>query len=455
MKILLINPPFKGIYFKLGFLFPPLALAYLGAVTRQIGVETTIIDLVVQPKSLDILQKKKFDLVGISGDTSRHFQALSIAREVKKCGFKTVLGGPHVAYTDKEILKNEPSVDFIIRREGEQTLSELLTKLNLPEEYNSIKGLSYRDEQGTVFRNPNRDFIRNLDTIPLPARDLLDMNKYRTLELRRRKITPIVTSRGCPFNCPFCSASEFSGQRWRTHSIDRVIQEIEIVKNEYKYDAVAFLDDTFTINIQRVNRIANQIIDRKIDINWWCFARPDIIIKHQAMVEKMAQSGCRYVFMGMESGDDHILNRIKKGIDTNISTKAVLLLKKYGIETMASYMIGDKEDTIESINRTIDYACALPTGAAQFSITTPFPGTALFNELEPLLLHRNWDLFDCTHLVYQHPLLSPEQAKKLHNKAYRRYYLTFRRLIIGMLSFIRGKGVKLSKILPVVLKNSE
>ncbi|MFC1850364.1 B12-binding domain-containing radical SAM protein [candidate division CSSED10-310 bacterium] len=452
MRILLVNPPFSGIYYKLGFIFPPLGLAYLAAVLRTEGYDVEIVDLAVSPDGLNILAQKKFDLVGISGDTCRHPAAIAVAREVKKKGIKTVLGGSHASYLDQDILENNPYFDFVIRREGEFTLQELVQKLREEQELESIAGLSFRSRQGNFVRNPDRPLISDLDKLPLPARDLLPMEKYKSLELRRRKITPIVTSRGCPFQCPFCCSSHYWGTKWRTHSVERVLTEIELVTAEYGYRAVAFIDDTFTINMKRVDQLSQNIIDKKIDIRWWCFSRPDMIISNEQIIARMAASGARYVFMGVESGEEMILQKLKKGVDRSKSIQAIDLLRQYGIETMASYMFGDLEETYESILRTITFARALPTGSAQFSILTPFPGTVLWEQLAPLLDHRNWQYYDCTHLVFKHPHLTAEQLQKLHILAYRRYYLTLSRILTGALSFIRGKGVKLSKILPVLRK---
>lgn len=454
MKLLLINPPMGGIYYKLGFLFPPLGLAYLAAAARTIGVEVRIVDLAVDPKGLDILEHQSFDLVGISGDTSRHQTVMKIVQELEKYHCRIVLGGPHATYRDREILNSGADVAFIVRREGERTLQELLTHLDSPAEFEGIKGLTFRNERGNIVINEDRPFIGDLDTLPLPARDLLPMDKYRTLELRKRKITPLVTSRGCPFQCPFCCSSEFAGTRWRTHSLERIMEEIEIVTNEYNFRAIAFIDDTFTIDIKRLEGLCERMAEKDDDLRWWCFSRPDIVLKNPHIVEKMALSGARYVFMGMESGDQTILDRFKKGVHTHRGIEAVELLNRYGIETMASYMFCYPEETKETAEKTITFARGLPTGAAQFSILTPFPGTRIHEELSPELLHENWDEYDCTHLVFNHPNLTPEEAKKIHSRAYRRYYLTLRRILVGLLSSVRGKGVKLKNILPVLKKQT-
>ncbi|MBN2384756.1 B12-binding domain-containing radical SAM protein [bacterium] len=450
MNILLVNPPQTGIYYKLGFVFPPLGLAYLAAVLKQNGITVEIVDLAVDSSSLDCLETGKYDLVGITGDTSRHRHVLEIAGEAKKHGCITVLGGPHATYNDRTILEQENNIDYIIRREGEYTLLELIKALDGSGSVEGVAGLTARSSSGSVFQTADRPFIENLDELPLPARELLPMAKYRNLELRRRKISPIVTSRGCPFRCPFCCSSEFAGPKWRTHSLERTLTEIELLVNEYDFGAIAFIDDTFTIDMQRVRALARAITAAGLDIRWWCFSRPDLLLDHEDVVKEMAAAGARYVFMGIESGDDAVLNRLKKGVKRSNGVAAIDLLRRHGIETMASFMLCDSEENEASVRKTISFARSLPAGAAQFSIVTPFPGTVLYERLAPHLLHQNWSLYDCTHLVYRHPSISVERAQHLHALAYRRYYLTPGRILKGLLSAIRGKGVRLSKILPVL-----
>jgi anaerobic magnesium-protoporphyrin IX monomethyl ester cyclase len=418
MKILLANPANAGILRAVGLHFPPMGLLYLGAYLEREGHQVEIRDFCDPAATPDYSQ---YDLVGISTDTTRHLKAMAIARQAKEAGCLVVMGGPHPCYIDEELLAS-PWVDVIVHGEGEATLLELVQALEGGNrEWDGIAGLSFR-RNGKVVRTPARPFIKDLDSLPLPARHLLTMDLYRRTRFGERPITPVVTSRGCPTNCHFCSSSSFFGTKWRARSPEAVAEELEELHRRYGFGAVAFVDDNFTLSPQRVVAIAEEIIRRGLDLWWWNFSRPETIARNEEMLKVMRRAGAKTVYIGVESASRRTLDALGKKMDLDTVVRAVELLKKHGFEIFASYILGSPEDDAHSIHETIRFAKRLDTNIAQFSILTPYPGTALYEELKERIWHRHWPFYDSQHLVFRHNHLSFMRMEWLLLKANFLYY---------------------------------
>ncbi len=430
MKVLLINPPAQGVYDTVNIKLPPLGLAYIAAVLRAHGHHVEIIDLNVQENLWETVSKYQWDIVGLSGDTSRYPISMKIAEQIKKhFGFTIFTGGPHVTFFEKETL-DTGYVDFIIRGEGEFITLELIDAIRQNKPLESVRGITFKKD-GRIIKTLRAPIIRNLDSLPCPARDLLPMEKYKVTIFYRRPITSILTSRGCPFNCYFCSSSQFSNLIWRTRSPKNIVDEMEYVINKFDYHAFAFVDDNFTLNSKRVIEISKEIVKRKLDIYWWAFSRVDELLGHEDMVEWMAKSGCKMVFLGIESVSKKVLDEYNKGITANDSIRAVKLLKSYGIDTWGSFIIGALDETKEMIMNTVRFAKLLDPRNVQFSILTPFPGTRLYEDAEKMgvIIHKNWKYYDGAHAVMRTKYLEPHEIQKLLNMAYISFYIRPKRLI--------------------------
>jgi len=275
MNILLINPAPSGTLKATGVLFPPLGLLYIAAYAEKEGHQVAVRDLAIRKKMEDI-DFKKYDIVGISTDTTRHRQALQLAKKAKASGCMVVMGGPHPSYADEEILSTQ-RVDFIVRGEGEVTFSELVATLQKNDgTFHSVQGISFFSN-GQLVRTPPRPFIENLDSLPLPARHLIHMDDYRRTKFGGRDITPLITSRGCPYQCAFCASSHFWGTKVRMRSVESVLKEIGEIYDRYHFNAVAFVDDTFNVSPKRVMELCRVIIDQKLDLWWWNLSRIDLL----------------------------------------------------------------------------------------------------------------------------------------------------------------------------------
>jgi anaerobic magnesium-protoporphyrin IX monomethyl ester cyclase len=429
MNILLINPAPTGTLKATGVLFPPLGLLYVAAYAEKEGHQVAVKDLAVRKKREEI-NFKKYDVVGISTDTTRHRQALQLAKRAKTCGCTVVMGGPHPGYVDEEILSTQ-KVDFIVHGEGEITFSELVATLQKNEgKFHSIQGISFFSN-GQLARTPARPFIENLDGLSLPARHLISMDDYRRTRLGGRDITPLITSRGCPFQCAFCASSHFFGKKVRTRSVASVLNEIEEIYHQYHFNAIAFVDDTFNLFPKRVVEICHGIIEKRLDLWWWCLSRADLLLRNEEMVKEMVRAGAKSIFIGVESFNPKTLEELKKGFEVENTVQAVEMLKKNGLEIHASYILGGLHETAEMIHETIRFAKRLNTNVAQFSILTPYPGTAIYEQVKERIFkwRSPWSFFDMQHLVFKHDHLSFIRMEWLLLKAHLFYYTRSKRAI--------------------------
>jgi anaerobic magnesium-protoporphyrin IX monomethyl ester cyclase len=422
VNILLINPAPTGTLKATGVLFPPLGLLYIAAYAEKEGHQVAVRDLAVRGKKEEV-DFKKYDMVGISTDTTRHRQALQLAKKAKAYGCTVVMGGPHPGYVDEEILSTQ-RVDFIVRGEGEVTFSELvaaLEKKNGP--FDSIQGISFFSN-GKLVRTPPRPFIDNLDSLPFPARHLIRIDNYQRTKIGDRPITPLITSRGCPYQCVFCASSHFWGTKVRVRSVASVLKELEEIYHQYHFNAVAFVDDTFNLIPKRVIEICHGIIDKKLDLWWWCLSRIDLLLKNQDMVHEMVRAGAKSVFIGVESSSPKTLEELRKGIDVEETVRTVEMLKRNNLEIHASYILGGLNDTVETIHDTIRFAKRLDTNVAQFAILTPYPGTAIYQQVKDRIFkwRSPWSFFDMQHLVFKHDHLSFIRMEWLLLKAHLLFY---------------------------------
>ncbi len=421
MRVLLINPPNAGVLKAVGIHFPPLGLLYLAAYLEREGYHPEVKDLCVEKGSKGDIRFRDYDVVGIGTDTTRYYNALRIARTAQREGCTVIMGGPHPCFVDEEVL-NTNQVDFVVRGEGEVTLHELLAELQKERgEFSRVKGISFR-RNGHIMRTPQKEFIEDLDQLPLPARHLIDMDNYRKTKFGNRDITPMITSRGCPSNCSFCSSSTFFGRKWRSRSVPSILQEIDELYRRYHFNAIAFVDDNFTLSPKRVMELSEGIIQRNLDIWWWNLSRVDTIVGNEPMLKKMHRAGGKSIFIGVESAHRPSLEEFGKRSDIGMAERAVGVLKRNGFEILASYILGGLGETVKAMNETIQWAKTLDTNVAQFSILTPYPGTALYEKVKDRLFRRPWTFYDGQHLVFKHDHISFIRLQWLLLKANLLYY---------------------------------
>ena len=377
MRIALISP-----MWKVENSYPPLGLAYIGAVLEIDGHTVKIFDLTLEPKrplesKMEEIVKFSPEIVGISAMSHSYDNAIKIAEELKnKTEAKIVLGGPHPTIMPENVLQNE-FVDFVIMGEGEDTFLKMCQNLSTGK-FHGIDGLCYK-ENGRIVIQPKNYFIADLDSIPFPARHLLRMSDYTLIDDYGEKMATIVSSRGCPYRCTYCYKGLF-GVSYRQRSFQNVINEIKFCMKEFGYKSFYFVDDLFTMNAQRIKGLTDTIKEERLNIRWQCLARVNNATPE--MFKQMKEAGCYKIHFGIESGNQNIINKVQKAITLDQVRNAVKYCKAAGIRTKGYFMLGLPGDTVDTMQNTIDFAEELQLGDAMFSITTPFPGTELWNSID-------------------------------------------------------------------------
>ncbi|OGL44069.1 MAG: hypothetical protein A2W05_03340 [Candidatus Schekmanbacteria bacterium RBG_16_38_10] len=410
VKIILIDPPF---YRFIGYYnrYFPLGLAYLAVVLRENGHDVLIYDADcnVNPSKMDFtrledsypfylkslkdnnhpiwqemkktIRNFKPDIIGISVWTTfaaSAFKIASICKEYDR-NIPVVMGGPHITIKYDEVMNICPDVDFLIRGEGEGPIVELVKALNKHKEGNpftnpdtlSIKGISYRKD-GKAVHNPSGEFIKDIDTIPFPTRDLLlNKDSYTSEDMGL-----LMTSRGCPYNCSYCATSIWE-RKTRYRSVDNVIDEIRFVMDKYGTRQFTFKDDSFTVNKKRVLELCDRLIKEKIKVNWDCNTRVNLV--DEELLKKMKKAGCNSIKVGIETGSERILKLMNKNITLEQCRRAAKLFRKVGIHWTGYFMMGLPSETKEEIYQTLKFMKELNPDYASLSVYEPFPGTELFN----------------------------------------------------------------------------
>jgi len=365
--------------------FPPLALCHLGAAIRQRGHEIMLIDMTVSGMTVDDLRKDldllQPDVVGITCLSAAFPNGMNVAAAARQVlpNAHIVMGGMHPTFTDRATLERCP-VDIIVRNEGEETLCELLAALEAgADSLEKVAGITYRHGRGVICRNPSRAFISDLDSLPLPLYgDLNTMPIYCRL-----KVHLVVTSRGCPHHCAFCSASPFWGHRWRALSPARVMDVTDIVVGEFGATQVVFGDDNFAFSRKRVFDLCQAISERAYGIDWRCSVRADSLT--QPMLAAMREAGCSAVFIGVESGCQSSLNRMKKNASVEASVRAVQWCQTAGIETTCSMLMGLPWETADDIRDNVRFvATILKPNEVVWNLLHPDPGSEIYDNMQSL-----------------------------------------------------------------------
>jgi anaerobic magnesium-protoporphyrin IX monomethyl ester cyclase len=418
MRILLVSPPAGFSYRVLGVSRPPLGLAYMASLLRD-RYDVHIVDFNVEARHWSEYPYGDFDIVGISVDTSRCPVSFEIARAAKEHGPTVVVGGPHVSFMAEEALATGV-IDYVVRNEGEYSFLSLVEFIAKSKPFEEVRGVSYLAGD-RVLSTPDAPFINDLDSLPFPARDLLPLDLYRE-RMNGRLMTTMVTSRGCPFNCDFCSSSEFFGVRWRARSVDNMLEEIDIIYNKHGYRALSFVDDNFTLNPERAIKVSERISANGWDLVWAAMTRVDTVVKHPEMVRAMARAGFSWTFIGFESGSQEMLDSYGKKAGTDDARRAIAILKDNNVRVTGAFILGALNETEEMIESTIEFAKELDPTRAQFSLLTPYPGANLYKRAVDRLLTRDYNLYSGMYPTMQLDHISPERLTRLLISAYSSFY---------------------------------
>jgi len=426
--ILLINLP----YSHGEAAAPPLGLAYVAAAIERTGTRVSLLDAhalgMAEQAIVSRVREEAPEAVGLSVMSSMFATASRLTRALASLPDRPLViwGGPHPTVCPEESI-SRGGADLVVIGEGEMTAAELLPRLREgPAGWRSISGLAFA-YGGKVERTKRRALIADLDSLPFPAHHLLPMERYTTLHTGTKRFFNVLTSRGCPGKCIFCSRHVF-GRTTRCRSTGNVLAEIEMLLSDYRIEEVCVIDDTFTEDRQKVLRLCEEIVRRHLVFPWRLSNGVRVDTIDDALLRAMRAAGCYEIAFGVESGDDDVLRKIGKEITTAQITATFEAAKRAGMDTIGFFIIGHPFDTVETMRETIDFAIRLDPTYAQFTMSTPLPGTALWDWVE----RHGTSLFggDVTRLNFlggsphfetQH--FTGKDAAAMYRLAYRRFYL--------------------------------
>jgi len=410
---------------------PSLGLAYLAAVSERRGDEVRVLDMQVEDTPLQrVVSEHPPDVVGITATTIQIERAWELARELRQLTeARIVLGGPHPTVLAAESVQ-KPEIDAVVRGEGELTWIDLCQHLEAGQALQEVRGITY-EKDGEVVHNPDRRVIEDVDSLPFPAYHLFEMQRYSNLQPTLDEIEgpsyPLLSSRGCPYRCNYCS--QILPRGWRARSPESVVSEWRWLVNELGAAEIGVLDDSFNIDRQRVLDICHQLIFEDLNhVPWIMINGIRANLVDEELLGRMREAGCIRTAFGVESGNQRILDEvIHKQLTLDQVRAAFRAAKAVGMETIGFFIIGLPGETEETMEDTIRFACELDPVVANFSMATPFPGTEMYDQVKKTgrLLVRDWHEFAFfeNKAQFETDEMPAELVERKWREAYRRFYL--------------------------------
>lgn len=421
MKVALVRPRYHT-----HLITPPIGIGYLASYLRTNGHNVILVDGLnknIDNKQIESLVRD-CDIIGITAQSDFFDKVIEIASILKKTDKVVVLGGPHPTFLPKESFR-DTQADFIVSGEGELTMLELLNCIENKGDLYDIKGLYIN---GALDNFKERPLIENLDKLPFPAWDLLDPRYYKRAPhgglVKNFPIAPMMSSRGCPYNCSFCSIGNFWKRRVRSRSSLSVADEIEMLTKDFGVKEIHFEDANIAHERKHIVGIAEEIIRRNIKISW---ATPNGVRADdldEELIVLMKKSGCYALAFGIESASQHVLDKTEKHMDLGIVEKAIRMANKHNIITQGFFIFGLPGETEESALETIRFAKRLPLDKAQFLLLDIIPGTTLWHEHKDELVNRKlWQKRSFQELSWVPPTMSTSFLRDIQAKAFRSFFL--------------------------------
>ncbi len=409
----------------------PIGLAYIAPIAQRRGHHVEILDLALEQEPARLLDRRlrerKWDLAGFSCMTAEWEGAAIAARTVKEHdpSILTIFGGQHPTIEADEVL-SEPFIDMVCFGEGEATFGEVIDRMASGEGFAGVSGIAYKDPEETICRNLPRPPIEEVDKIPLPAYELLDLDRYAVAESARhtpkyKRAIQIFTSRGCPWHCTYCH--DLFGKKFHARSPEHVLREMELLYETYGIREFMIEDDIFNFDMDRAKRICDLIVESgmKIAMQFGNGVRLERL--DEELIEKLARAGTHHLCIAIESASPRIQKLTKKYLKLYQVKDAVRWCRKNGIETLGFFMIGFPTETIEEINMTIRFACETELDEALFSIVIPYPGTELSHQIIREQLYDQTDHLNRVHRIRTREF-DFKTLKRLQRKAYTMFFLT-------------------------------
>jgi len=441
MRVALIFPPYRHKIFSENLKVideefchaPPIILAYVASIIRQAGHDVILLDAktlgLSKEGALRILRDFRPDLLGFRAETYYFHDALEWMRYLKSnLNIPVLAGGLNLSLFPRETLSHS-EIDYAIIGEASESLPKLMKILEEGLDIGDEPGIAYKKDREIII-NPPSGKAFEFDSFPFPARDLLPNEKYSSFLSKRKNFTIMVTSRGCPYKCNFCAIHK--AVDYQERSAISVVDEINQCYVRYGIREIDFFDGTFFINKKRFFEISSMLKRENVKIEWTCRSRVDVI--DNEILKEASSVGCRQIFLGIESGNNDTLDRIRKGINIEQVRQAVELCRKYKVMTMGFFMIGNPGETRESVEETIRFAKELRVDFAQFCRTIAKPGTNLEEGLRQDLGLDYWREYIAGKIKEQRlptpwTSLAADEEELLTQKAYISFYFRFSYII--------------------------
>ncbi len=409
-KLVFIEPKSTHLHIYSRVCIPRLGSVLLGTIMRSKGYDVRV--YIEDIQAIDMTEVLSADLVAVSAITSTAPQSYKLADTVRAAGAVVVMGGTHTSFMPDEGMQH---ADFVVRGEGEFAFQELVDAIQRGDGFDKIQNLTHRAADGTLVHNPERPKIPNLDVNPIPDYHLISGWKPGG-------VVSIATSRGCPFSCTFCSVPGMYGHAFRTHSIERVLEELQIHKgNMYTF----FADDIFTANKKRVKELLRGMIDRGLTPQWGAQVRTETVDDPE-LLQLMHDSNCFNVYVGFESINPRTLKLFQKKQDLAKIERSIERFHEHKIGIHGMFVVGSDEDDVETIDATAEFALKHGIDSVQFMILTPIPGSpdwdTLYAKGDKYVINRNWTLYDGHHAVHQPRRMSPYELQVAAMKAMAKFY---------------------------------
>jgi radical SAM superfamily enzyme YgiQ (UPF0313 family) len=367
--------------------WPPLGLLYMATLLDEHGVETSILDQPTKGSSneetVDWIMSESPDIVGFYGLSTSGRNAALMSKQVKKRNpdISIIFGGPYATFNPERVLTKYPPVDIVVRGEGEETIIELVDGLESSSPLKDVNGITYRGGDSLV-STPDRPLLEELDSLPFPDRSMLDGEYHSEIggaNIAVNKFTSVLSSRGCPYRCRFCSCTKLCKSRWRARSVDNTLEELHYLASE-GFKQFIFVDDCFTLDPKRAMEICVRMRKEGLDFEWMCEGRVDNC--SYEMMKEISRAGCKILYLGIESANQRILDYYQKTITPQQSLRAVDTARKAGIDIiMGTFILGAPDETREEINNTLEFAKKLDIDIPQFNVLSIYPGMDIWIEL--------------------------------------------------------------------------
>jgi len=412
-KIVFIEPKAPNLHIFSQFQLPRLGLFILGTIAKQEGWDVDII--VEESQVLSFSRFRDADLVGISTITSTAPRAYAIADRLRASGVPVILGGPHVTFLPDEALEH---ADYTVRGEGESALRAFLRAWETGGNVSSIPNLSHRTIDGRIVHNPMGAPETDLDRIPYPAFSVM---RHSIRRAAGKRIIPVQTSRGCPFDCAFCSVTGIFGKSYRHRSTDNVMEELRQYDDPRNF--VFFYDDNFTADRERAKVLLRAMIEERFRFKWSTQVRIDAA-KDSELVRLMKMAGCFTLFIGLESVNPASLVSMKKHQTVEDMESALRVFRRQRIHVHGMFVYGFDEDDWDTVERTVAFAKKNRLTSTQFLILTPLPGSELYDRMvaQKRIQFGDWSLYDAHHAVFQPANLSMFDLQRAQIYSHRQFY---------------------------------